>query len=93
MKLRVFARSRRAIASDPVTEIDDELRRLAADLKQCQVRRERAMVARLLAVIDERLDARAVLIGPNDPRHQHGVAPAFAPEHRWGQEKEAGSRA
>ncbi|HTJ67079.1 MAG TPA: hypothetical protein VL551_06075 [Actinospica sp.] len=92
MKLRVFARRRGAVPRDPAAEIDDELRRLAADLEQCRARREHAMVARLLRTIDERLEARAHLLAPDDgPDKQRAVRPPTLGQQA--RDQEAGSRA
>jgi hypothetical protein len=65
------------VTSDPVAEIDDELRRLIGDLKQCQARGESAMVERLTRHINERLDERTSFAAPEPGpgRHRRPTTP------------------
>jgi hypothetical protein len=78
--LRILSRLGMSVTSDPVAEIDDELRRLLGDLKQCQARGESAMVERLTQQIDERLDERTSLAAPEPGpgRHRRPTTPTAA---------------
>jgi hypothetical protein len=54
----VLSRLGMPVTGDPFTELDDDLRRLAAERRACAVRGEAAMAARLARVIDDRLEQR-----------------------------------
>lgn len=58
--------------ADTLAELDEDLRRLTADLRACQIRGETAMVERLYRWIDDLLDDRASLTSarPGTGRHR-----------------------
>jgi hypothetical protein len=66
------------VTSDPVAEIDDELRRLIGDLRACRARGESAMVERLSQWIDARLDERISFAAaePGAGRRRRPTTPA-----------------
>ena len=84
MAQRILSRLGMFVTSDPVAEIDQDLRRLTADLKACQVRGETAMVERLRRWIDEVLEERTYLadgeLGPG--RHRRADEPATPAPHQ-----------
>jgi hypothetical protein len=55
---RTLSRLGMFTTSDPVADIDEDLRRLTDDLKACRIRGETAMVERLRRWIDEVLEDR-----------------------------------
>jgi hypothetical protein len=56
--LCVLSRLGMLTTGDPIAELDDDLTRLATDLRACRARGEQPMAARLADVIDGRLDER-----------------------------------
>lgn len=71
-------RSGMASAGDPVTELDDELRWLRAEVQVCRVRGEHVRARRLAEMIDERLEERHVLTGDAQGRGQSARAVVFS---------------
>jgi hypothetical protein len=47
---------------DPVADLDDDLRRLCAQLDERRARREHAMVGRISAATDQRLEQRGNIL-------------------------------
>ena len=71
MAQRTFSRLGIFTSSDPVADIDEDLRRLTDDLKACQIRGETAMVERLRRWIDEVLEDRTYLADAEQSPGRH----------------------